>query len=90
MNVQMNEFPEGHVKVPSLELFILHIIKVPGLPEVAEAENYRKINIRKQDAVSLQNNLLTRFVSCSVCAVYDPPFAGTRSFAAQTPLGDGN
>ena len=27
MNVQMNEFPEGHVKVPSLELFILHIAK---------------------------------------------------------------
>ena len=23
--VQMNEFPEGHVKVPSWELFILHI-----------------------------------------------------------------
>ena len=27
MNVQMNEFREGHVKVPSLELFILHIAK---------------------------------------------------------------
>ena len=27
MNVQMNEFPEGHVKVPSWELFILHIAK---------------------------------------------------------------
>ncbi len=26
-NVQMNEFPEGHVKVPSWELFILHIAK---------------------------------------------------------------
>ena len=25
LNVQMNEFPEGHVKVPSWELFILHI-----------------------------------------------------------------
>ena len=25
MHVQMNEFPEGHVKVPSWELFILHI-----------------------------------------------------------------
>ena len=25
INVQMNEFPEGHVKVPSWELFILHI-----------------------------------------------------------------
>ena len=23
----MNEFPEGHVKVPSWELFILHISK---------------------------------------------------------------
>ena len=33
---------------------------------------------------------VTRIVSCSVCAVYDPPFAGTRSFAAQTPLGGGN
>ena len=27
LNVQMNEFPEGHVKVPSWELFILHIAK---------------------------------------------------------------
>ena len=25
MHVQMNEFPEEHVKVPSWELFILHI-----------------------------------------------------------------
>ena len=25
--MQMNEFREGHVKVPSLELFILHIAK---------------------------------------------------------------
>ena len=25
LHVQMNEFPEGHVKVPSWELFILHI-----------------------------------------------------------------
>jgi len=25
MHVQMSEFPEGHVKVPSWELFILHI-----------------------------------------------------------------
>ena len=25
MHVQMNEFPEGQVKVPSWELFILHI-----------------------------------------------------------------
>ena len=25
--MQMNEFPEGHVKVPSWELFILHIAK---------------------------------------------------------------
>ena len=25
MHVQMNEFPEGHAKVPSWELFILHI-----------------------------------------------------------------
>ena len=25
VHVQMNEFPEGHVKVPSWELFILHI-----------------------------------------------------------------
>ena len=25
--MQMNEFPEGHVKVPSWELFILHITK---------------------------------------------------------------
>jgi hypothetical protein len=25
LHVQMNEFPERHVKVPSLELFILHI-----------------------------------------------------------------
>ena len=33
---------------------------------------------------------VTRIVSCSICAVYDPPFAGTRSFAAQTPLGGGN
>ena len=27
LHVQMNEFPEGHVKVPSWELFILHIAK---------------------------------------------------------------
>ena len=27
LNVQMNEFPERHVKVPSWELFILHIAK---------------------------------------------------------------
>ena len=33
---------------------------------------------------------VTRIVSCSICAVYDPPFAGTRSYAAQTPLGGGN
>ena len=24
----MNEFPEGHVKVPSWELFILHIVSL--------------------------------------------------------------
>ena len=33
---------------------------------------------------------VTRIVSCSICAVYDPPFAGTRLFEAQTPLGGGN
>ena len=39
MHVQMNEFPEGHVKVPSLELFILHIIKSSWLARCLRSEN---------------------------------------------------
>ncbi|MFR3424156.1 MAG: hypothetical protein ACLTTO_11810 [Lachnospiraceae bacterium] len=38
----------------------------------------------------VKSGLVTRIVSCSICAVYDPPFAGTRLFEAQTPLGGGN
>ena len=39
LNVQMNEFPEGHVKVPSWELFILHIIKSSWLARCLRSEN---------------------------------------------------
>ena len=63
-----------------------------------EAQRQPRLQVRQR--VQLQQNNyhagrkkaehVTRIVSCSVCAVYDPPFAGTRSFAAQTPLGGGN
>ena len=38
--MQMNEFPEGHVKVPSWELFILHIAQSFWLDRGIYAERY--------------------------------------------------
>ena len=51
LNVQMNEFPEGHVKVPSWELFILHIAKSswPASECLSEKLSQAKIqNMKKQ------------------------------------------
>ena len=72
--------------------------KVQKVPKMPEAQRQPRLQVRQR--VQLQQNNyhagrkkaehVTRIVSCSVCAVYDPPFAGTRSFAAQTPLGGGN
>ena len=48
--MQMNKFPEGHVKVPSLELFILHIAKSSWPARGAHYDNPEMLEI-----VTLEN-----------------------------------
>jgi len=64
----MNEFPEGHVKVPSLELFICTLPNVFDLPEAfrygihlisdVPKKSSRKTGCETETAVSLSNKRL--------------------------------